>query len=105
MILDPTLRGQSSSLDLTDGLILLLLFCVFMYITFKDLSESTGTEETIGVSAFWDNTSVTWSVVAIGAVGLAVGLTVGLAVGPERYLLRRLTPGCGGKRIPHTSKL
>ena len=73
MILDPTLRGQVSSLDLSDGLILLLLFCIFMYITFKDLSESTGTEETIEESSFWNKTSVNWSLVAIGAVGLAVG--------------------------------
>ena len=71
MILDPTLRGQVS-LDLSDGLILLLLFCIFMCITFKTY-PSTGTEETIEESSFWDNTSVNWSLVAIGAVGLAVG--------------------------------
>ena len=73
MILDPMLREQVSSLDLSDGLILLLLFCIFMYMTFKDLSESTGAEESITGSSFWDTKSVNWSLVAVGAVGLAIG--------------------------------
>ena len=42
-----------------------------MYITFKDLSESPGTDETRQESSFWDNTIFNWSLVAIGAVGLA----------------------------------
>ena len=73
MILDPMLREQVSSLDLSDGLILLLLFCIFMYMTFKDLSESSGAEESITGSSFWDTKSVNWSLVAVGAVGLAIG--------------------------------
>ena len=73
MILDPMLREQVSSLDLSDGLILLLLFCIFMYMTFKDLSESSGTEESITGSSFWDTKTVNWSLVAVGAVGLAIG--------------------------------
>ena len=73
MILDPMLREQVSSLDLSDGLILLLLFCIFMYMTFKDLSESSGEEESITGSSFWDTKSVNWSLVAVGAVGLAIG--------------------------------
>ena len=73
MILDPMLRGQVSTLDLSDGLILLLLFCIFMYMTFKDLSESGGAEESRTGSSFWDTKSVNWSLVAIGAVGLAAG--------------------------------
>ena len=73
MILDPTLRGQVSSIDLPDGLILLLLFCIFMYMTFEDLSESSGAEESTAGSSFWDTKSVNWSLVAIGAVGLAIG--------------------------------
>ncbi len=73
MILDPMLRGQVSTLDLSDGLILLLLFCIFMYMTFKDLSESSGAEESRTDSSFWDTKSVNWSLVAIGAVGLAAG--------------------------------
>ncbi|MDC2963692.1 calcium/sodium antiporter [Gammaproteobacteria bacterium] len=73
MILDPMLREQVSSLDLSDGLILLLLFCIFMYMTFKDLSESSGAEESITGSSFWDTRSVNWSLVAVGAVGLAIG--------------------------------
>ena len=73
MILDPMLREQVSSLDLSDGLILLLLFCIFMYMTFKDLSESTGTEESVTGSSFWDTKTVNWSLVAGGAVGLAIG--------------------------------
>ena len=73
MILDPMLREQVSSLDLSDGLILLLLFCIFMYMTFKDLSESSGAEESITGSSFWDTRSVNWSLVAGGAVGLAIG--------------------------------
>ena len=73
MILDPMLREQVSSLDLSDGLILLLLFCIFMYMTFKDLSESSGAEQSITGSSFWDTKSVNWSLVAVGAVGLAIG--------------------------------
>ncbi|MEC8644905.1 MAG: calcium/sodium antiporter [Pseudomonadota bacterium] len=73
MILDPMLREQVSSLDLSDGLILLLLFCIFMYMTFKDLSESTGTEKSVTGSSFWDTKTVNWSLVAVGAVGLAIG--------------------------------
>ena len=73
MILDPMLREQVSSLDLSDGLILLLLFCIFMYMTFKDLSESSGAEESITGSSFWDTKTVNWSLVAGGAVGLAIG--------------------------------
>ncbi len=73
MILDPMLREQVSSLDLSDGLILLLLFCIFMYMTFKDLSESSGTEAIITGSSFWDTKTVNWSLVAVGAVGLAIG--------------------------------
>jgi len=73
MILDPMLREQVSSLDLSDGLILLLLFCIFMYMTFKDLSESSGAEQSITGSSFWDTRSVNWSLVAVGAVGLAIG--------------------------------
>ena len=73
MILDPMLREQVSSLDLSDGLILLLLFCIFMYMTFKDLSESSGAEESITGSSFWDTKIVNWSLVAVGAVGLAIG--------------------------------
>tara|TARA_A100001011_G_scaffold329050_1_gene354115 strand:+ start:172 stop:1128 length:957 start_codon:yes stop_codon:yes gene_type:complete len=73
MILDPMLRGQVSTLDLSDGLILLLLFCIFMYMTFKDLSESSGAEESRTDSSFWDTKSVNWSLVAIGALGLAAG--------------------------------
>ncbi len=73
MILDPMLREQVSSLDLSDGLILLLLFCIFMYMTFKDLSESSGAEESITGSSFWDTKTVNWSLVAVGAVGLAIG--------------------------------
>ena len=38
MILDPMLREQVSSLDLSDGLILLLLFCIFMYSSKKSFS-------------------------------------------------------------------
>jgi len=73
MILDPTLRGQGSSLDLSDGLILLLLFCIFMHITFKDLSASIGAEESAEDSSFWAKRSVNWSLVTIGAVSLAAG--------------------------------
>ena len=61
MILDPMLREQVSSLDLSDGLILLSF--VFMYMTFKDLSEALNRRRRNWL-LFLGYKTVNWSLVA-----------------------------------------
>lgn len=77
MMLDPLLRGERSIIDRSDGLIMLLLFGIFIYLTVMDLvrQQQDPFLTTIGgldiVSHAEKRTN--WLLVIAGIVGLAIG--------------------------------
>jgi len=77
MILDAQLSGFNAILDRSDGIILLLLFGVFMYITVIDLLQGREDPFVAAVdqhSPQIDSTNtINWIFVGAGAVGLTLG--------------------------------
>lgn len=85
MMLDPLLRGERSIIDPSDGLIMLLLFGIFIYLTVWDFirQDHDPLLATIGeldiVSHAEKRTN--WILVLSGIVGLAVGGQVSITQG------------------------
>ena len=77
MTMDTHLRGFSPLLDRSDGLVLLLLFGVFIYIMVMDLLKETQDPLISTMSELspqlTSSQTVNWLFVAAGVIGLAVG--------------------------------
>ncbi len=87
MMLDPLLRGERSVIDRSDGLIMLLLFGIFIYLTVWDFirQDHDPLLTTIGeldiVSHAENRTN--WILVIGGVVGLAIGGQITIIQGTE----------------------
>ena len=77
MTLDPLLRGESPIIDRSDGLVMLLLFSIFLYLTVTDFLRQ-GKDPLVTTIGELDIVShaekrVNWSLIVGGVVGLAIG--------------------------------
>lgn len=77
MTWDPLLRGESPFIDRSDGLIMLLLFCIFIYLTVTDFLRQDHDPLAASIDGF-DVVSraekgTNWLLVVGGVVGLAIG--------------------------------
>lgn len=77
MMLDPSLRGERSIIDRSDGLIMLLLFGIFIYLTVMDFvrQDHDPLVTYIGELDIVSHAEkrINWILVLSGIVGLAVG--------------------------------
>jgi cation:H+ antiporter len=77
MILDPILRNESAVIDRSDGLIMLLLFGIFIYLTVLDFvrQEQDPYMDTIGGLDIVSHAErrINWILVISGIIGLAIG--------------------------------
>ncbi|MFT4519101.1 MAG: cation:H+ antiporter [Halioglobus sp.] len=77
MTLDPLLRGSHSSLDRSEGLVMLLLFGIFLYITTYDLLRQREDPLVKEVDALpmqpRNGKRVQLALIVMGAIGLAIG--------------------------------
>jgi len=77
MTLDPLLRGESPIIDRSDGLVMLLLFSIFLYLTVTDFLRQ-GKDPLVTTIGELDIVShaekrVNWLLIVGGVVGLAIG--------------------------------
>lgn len=77
MTLDPLLRGENPIIDRSDGLVMLLLFSIFLYLTVTDFlrQEKDPLVTTIGELDIVSHAEkrVNWLLIVGGVVGLAIG--------------------------------
>lgn len=77
MTLDPLLRGENPIIDRSDGLVMLLLFSIFLYLTVTDFlrQEKDPLATTIGELDIVSHAEkrVNWLLIVGGVVGLAIG--------------------------------
>lgn len=87
MMLDPMLRGERSTVDRSDGLIMLLLFGIFIYLTVMDFvrQDHDPLMTHIGELDIVSHAEkrINWILVLSGIVGLAVGGQVTIVQGTE----------------------
>lgn len=77
MALDPLLRGGQAMFDRTDGLLLLLLFAVFMYGVVRDVLPRRDTDSLIQASGDTRPPAARWTMPAsVGFTALGMGLLV-----------------------------
>lgn len=77
MTLDPLLRGENSFIDRSDGLIMLLLFGIFIYLVVTDFMRQdndalVATIEGLDIVSHAEKRT-NWLLVVGGAIGLAIG--------------------------------
>ena len=77
MTLDPLLRDESPIIDRSDGLVMLLLFSIFLYLTVTDFLRQ-GKDPLVTTIGELDIVShaekrVNWLLIVGGVVGLAIG--------------------------------
>jgi len=77
MTLDPLLRGENSIIDRSDGLIMLLLFGIFIYLVVTDFMRQdndalVATIEGLDIVSHAEKRT-NWLLVVGGAIGLAIG--------------------------------
>lgn len=77
MTLDPLLRGERPLIDRSDGLVMLLLFGIFIYLTVTDFVRQdhdplVSSFEGLDIVSHAEN-RINWLLVAGGVVGLALG--------------------------------
>ena len=87
LTLDPWLRGENSLLDRSDGFVLLLLFCVFVYMTAMDFmrvdTDMLITEMEAHPLTTNTSRSAEWGFIVAGLIGLTVGGQLTISNGSE----------------------
>ena len=87
MTLDPLLRGERSFIDRSDGLIMLLLFGIFIYLTVADFMRQdhdplVATIDGLNIVSHAEKRT-NWLLVFGGVIGLAIGLQLTIVHGSD----------------------
>lgn len=103
MCLDTVLRGQNAAIDRGDGLILLMLFGIFIYITVTDFLKEEEDPLVASVNAahpeLQASSAKDWGFTVAGAVGLAIGGQLTIENGTALAIAYSVSPAVVGMLV------
>lgn len=103
MCMDSLLRGEASTIDRSDGLILLMLFGIFVYITIHDFLKEEEDPLLVSVNsaspALPVSSTKDWGFTIAGAVGLAIGGQLTIDNGTALAIAYNVSPAVVGMLV------